>query len=219
MLKYYYIEFLYFIFKIERRAKLNKKVALNWAKTQYEEGDEKDRKFKNIRKFFDMKEKQDYTIDDETWSDMDMDRVYGKLDRNSSTLGESVLYHMLRNPLRDEEKLKDRNKLIQSFKEDMKLREQLLITYYQLGRDRKNTFLEMIESELVVNKMKYYLYTILGKIFPLIAILFTIFVDESYAKYIAISAALNMSVNYMERNTIKSRGIIYLRGIIKAAKK
>jgi len=198
---------------------LNKKVALNWAKTQYEEGDEKDRKFKNIRKFFDMKEKQDYTIDDETWSDMDMDRVYGKLDRNSSTLGESVLYHMLRNPLRDEEKLKDRNKLIQSFKEDMKLREQLLITYYQLGRDRKNTFLEMIESELVVNKMKYYLYTILGKIFPLIAILFTIFVDESYAKYIAISAALNMSVNYMERNTIKSRGIIYLRGIIKAAKK
>lgn len=51
MLKYYYIEFLYFIFKIERRAKLNKKVALNWAKTQYEEGDEKDRKFKNIRKF------------------------------------------------------------------------------------------------------------------------------------------------------------------------
>lgn len=166
-----------------------------------------------------MKEKQDYTIDDETWSDMDIDRVYAKLDKNSSTLGESVLYYMLRNPLRDEEKLKDRNKLIQSFKEDVKLREQLLITYYQLGRDRKNTFLEMIESELVVNKMKYYLYTILGKIFPLIAILFTIFVDESYAKYIAISAALNMFVNYMERNTIKSRGIIYLRGIIKAAKK
>ncbi|MBY6771812.1 DNA mismatch repair protein MutS [Clostridium botulinum] len=198
---------------------MNKKVALAWAKIQYEEGDEKDRKFKNIRKFFDMKEKQDYTIDDETWSDMDIDRVYGKLDKNSSTLGESVLYYMLRNPLRDEEKLKDRNKLIQLFKEDVKLREQLLITYYQLGRDRKNTFLEMIESELVVNKMKYYLYTLLGKIFPLIAILFTIFVDESYAKYIAISAALNMFVNYMERNTIKSRGIIYLRGIIKAAKK
>ncbi len=219
MLKYYYIEFLYFIFKIERRTKLNKKVALNWAKTQYEEGDEKDRKFNNIRRFFDMKEKQDYTIDDETWSDMDMDRVYGKLDRNSSTLGESVLYHMLRNPLKDEEKLKDRNKLIQSFKEDVKLREQLLITYYQLGRDRKNTFLEMIESELVVNKMKYYLYTILGKIFPLIAVLLTVFVNESYAKYIAGSAILNMIVNHMERNTIKSRGIIYLREIIKTAKK
>ncbi|HDI3121373.1 TPA: DNA mismatch repair protein MutS, partial [Clostridium botulinum] len=55
---------------------MNKKVALDWAKIQYEEGDEKDRKFKNIRKFFDMKEKQDYTIDDETWSDMDIDRVY-----------------------------------------------------------------------------------------------------------------------------------------------
>ncbi len=219
MLKYYYIEFLYFIFKIERRTKLNKKVALNWAKTQYEEGDEKDRKFKNIRKFFDMKEKQDYTIDDETWSDMDMDRVYRKLDRNSSTLGESVLYYMLRNPLNNEEKLKSRNNLIQLFKEDVNLRDKLLIIYYELGRDRKNTFLDMIESELVVNKLKYYLYTILGKIFPLIAILLTVFVNANYAKYIAISAGLNMFVNYMERNTIKSRGIIYLRGIVKAAKK
>ncbi|MDS1002604.1 DNA mismatch repair protein MutS [Clostridium sporogenes] len=198
---------------------MNKKVILNWAKSNYEEGDEKDRKFKNIRKFFDMKEKQDYTIDDETWSDMDMDRVYSKLDRTSSTLGESVLYHMLRNPLNNEEKLKDRNKLIQLFKKDVKLRDKLLIIYYELGRDRKNTFLDMIESELVVNKIKYYLYTLFGKIFPLIAVLLTVFVNKSYAKYIAGSAILNMIVNHMERNTIKSRGIIYLRQIIKAAKK
>ncbi len=77
----------------------------------------------------------------------------------------------------------------------------------------------MIESELVVNKIKYYLYTLLGKIFPLIAVLLTVFVDENYAKYIAGSAILNMIVNHMERNTIKSRGIIYLREIIKTAKK
>ncbi len=48
MLKCCYINL---IFHIERRAKLNKKVALDWAKIQYEEGDEKDRKFKNIRNF------------------------------------------------------------------------------------------------------------------------------------------------------------------------
>ncbi|EJP6471948.1 MULTISPECIES: MutS-related protein [unclassified Clostridium] len=198
---------------------MNKKIILNWAKSNYEEGDEKDRKFKNIRKFFDMKEKQDYTIDDETWSDMDMDRVYSKLDRTSSTLGESILYYMLRNPLNDEEKLKKRNDLIQLFKKDINLRDKLLVIYYELGKDRKNTFLDMMKSELVINKLKYYLYTILGKIFPLIAVLFTVFVNESYAKYIAISAALNMFINYKERDTIKSRGIIYLRGIIKAAKK
>ncbi|EJO5346652.1 DNA mismatch repair protein MutS [Clostridium botulinum] len=198
---------------------MNKQMILNWAKTQYEEGDEKNRQFKNIRKFFDMKEKQEYTIDDETWSDMDLNRVYEKLDRNSSTLGESALYYMLRNPLSNEEKLKNRNNIIQLFKEDIKLRDKLLIIYYELGKDRKNTFLDMIESELVVNKLKYYLYTILGKIFPLIAILLTIFINTNYAKYIAISAGLNMFVNYMERNTIKSKGIIYLRSIIKAAKK
>lgn len=44
-----------------------------------------------------------------------------------------------------------------------------MVIYYELGRDRKNTFLDMIESELEINKIKYYLYTVLGKIFPLIA--------------------------------------------------
>ena len=53
-----------------------------------------------------MSKKEEYTVDDETWNDMDMDRVYKKLDRGYSTLGESALYYMLRNPLRDEEKLK-----------------------------------------------------------------------------------------------------------------
>lgn len=198
---------------------MSNKVVLGLAKEQYEEGSDKKRNLKNIRKFFDMKEKKDYTIDDETWSDMDMDRVYEKLDRNSSTLGESALYYMMRNPLKDEEELKHRNEVIQLFKSDLKLREKLLVTYYGLGRDRKNTFLDMIESELVVNKLKYYLYTLFGKIFPIIAILLTVFVNESYAKFIAGSAILNMIVNYMERNTIKSRGIIYLREIIKSAKK
>jgi DNA mismatch repair ATPase MutS len=198
---------------------LSKNIILNWAKSNFEEGDKKNIKFENIRKFFDMKEKQDYTIDDETWSDMDMDRIYSKLDRTASTLGESVLYYMLRNPLNDEEKLKKRNDLIQLLKKDINLRDKLLVIYYELGRDRKNTFLDMIESELEINKIKYYLYTVLGKIFPLIAVLLTLFVNKSYAKYIVGSAILNMIVNHMERNTIKSRGIIYLRRIIKAAKK
>ncbi len=192
---------------------------LSVVRRQYKGDEDKKRKLPNIRRYFDMQPKEEYTIDDETWSDMDMDRVYEKLDRTSSTLGESVLYYMLRNPLSDENKLKHRNRLIQLFKKDIDLREKLLCIFLGLGNDRKNTFLDMIESELIVNKIKYYIYTVLGKIFPILAVILTIFVDNGYVSLILASAALNMTVNYLERDNIKSRGIIYLREIIKVSKK
>lgn len=193
-------------------------MVLDIVRREYEEDIEKNINFENTKKFFNMSEKEYYTIDGETWDDLDMNRVYKELDRSYSTLGEAVLYYMLRNPLKDEEKLKNRDRLIQLFKKDAKLREKLLCIFFQLGRDSKNTFLEMIESELVVNKFKYYLYTLLGKIVPLIAIFLTVFVHEKYALMIFGSTALNMIINYNEKNTIKSRGIVYLRDIIVAAK-
>ncbi|WP_051542127.1 MutS-related protein [Clostridium lundense] len=198
---------------------MGKRDVLRIIRKDYEEGIEKKRNFKNIKKFFDMSKKEEYTIDDETWSDMDIDRVYGKIDRSYTTLGEAALYYMLRNPLRDEEKLKNRDKLIQELKSDEKLRENLSYIFFKLGSDPKNTFLDMIESELVVNKFKYYVYTLLGKVFPIIAIILTIIFGESYVPMIFVAAALNMIINHRERNTIKSRGIVYLRDIIKSAKK
>lgn len=196
-----------------------KKDILRIIRKDYKVGVEKNRNFKNIKKFFDMSKKEEYTIDDETWNDMDMDRVYKKLDRTYSTLGEAVLYYMLRNPLRDEGKLRNRDKLIQLFKSDAELREELLCIFFKLSSDSKNTFLDMIESDLVINKFKYYLYTLIGKIFPIIAIILIIIFGENYVPMILGSACLNLYVNYLERNNIKSRGIIYLRDIIKSAKK
>lgn len=124
---------------------MNKKFALSIVRKQYEEEVEKNRKFQYIRKFFDMSKKGEYTIDDDTWSDMDMDSVYEKLDRTNSTPGESALYYMLRNPLKDEESLKKRDKLIEVFKNNSNLREKLLCIFFELSIDAKNTFLDMIE--------------------------------------------------------------------------
>ncbi|WP_315116069.1 MutS-related protein [uncultured Clostridium sp.] len=198
---------------------MNKKMALSIIRRQYEEDIDKNRNLKNSKKFFDMNEKEEYTLDDETWTDMDMDSVYKKLDRTYSTLGESVLYYMLRNPLKDEEKLKDRDKLIELFKSDANLREKLLCIFFELGNDTKNAFLDMIESELVVNKFKYYLYTLLGKILPIISVLLIIFFGEKYAIMIFATSGLNMFINSRERYTIKSRGIVYLKDIIRSANK
>ena len=69
-----------------------------------------------IRTLFDLSEKSEFTIDNQTWDDLIMDEVFRELDRTYSSEGEAALYKMLRNPIIDEEKLKKRGKLIDLFK-------------------------------------------------------------------------------------------------------
>ncbi len=185
---------------------------------EYKGDIEKTRAHKDIRKLFDMMGKGEYTLDDQTWDDLDMDKVYDKLDRSYSSLGEATLYSMLRNPLMDEKELKNRDKLIEAFKDNEAIREALQYIFFSLNRDRRNAFLNMIESDLTINRFKYYLYTFLGKILPVIIILLAIFIDKKLMAALVAVSMLNMFINNNERNTIKSYGIFYLRSIIKAAK-
>lgn len=192
---------------------------LSLIRREYKKDMDKSRNIKSIRKFFDMNEKKEYTLDDQTWEDLNLDKVYEKLDRNYSSLGESALYSMLRNPLIDENKLKERNKLIESFKNDQTLREKMQYIFYKLGTNTKNSFLYMMDNELVVNKSKYYLYTFIGKIVPCIIILLAIFIDIKMILALLVLSGLNMIISNHEQSTIKSNGILYLRNIIKSSRK
>ncbi|MBU5592795.1 DNA mismatch repair protein MutS [Clostridium sp. MSJ-4] len=195
------------------------KILLKLIKNDFTNDVQKKRNFANIRKFFDMNKKGEYTLDNQTWEDLDMDKVYEKLDKTYSSPGEAALYSMLRNPLVNEEGLKERSKLIESFKSDSKLRESLMKIFFNLNRDAKNCFLDMIDNDLVINKAKYYIYTIIGKVFPMIIILLAIFIDIKFMIMLFVLSFFNMLINSNERNTIKSNGILYLRKVIKASKK
>lgn len=191
---------------------------LSLIRRDYNEEIDKRRNFKNIRRAFEISKKGEYTLDDQTWDDLDMNKVYEKLDRSYSSLGEAALYSMLRNPIMDQEKLKRRDNVIESLKKNSNLREKIQCIFYKLGEDHKNYFLDMMESMLVVNIFKYYLYTFIGKICPIIAAILIILYGQDYAIGLLTLSAINIFINYRERNTIKSRGIIYLRSIIKSAK-
>ncbi|MDZ5254603.1 MutS-related protein [Clostridium sp. LIBA-8841] len=186
----------------------------------YAEPMDKKRNFKNIRKLYDMSEKGEYHIDEQTWHDLDLDKVYSKLDRNYSSVGEAALYSMLRHPLNDEKKLNDRNNTIEYFKENEKVRTKILGIFFDLGMDKKNSLLDMIDEKLIEsNQFKYYAYTILGKVLPAILILTAIFVDIRAMLIFMFLSFFNMYLNSKEREHIKSNGLIYLRKVIKSAKK
>jgi len=188
-------------------------------RSDYNKDVDKKRDFNKIRKFFDIHKKNEYTLDNQTWDDLNMNKVYEKLDRAYSSPGEAALYTMLRNPLMNEEKLKVRGKLIETLKDDNKLRESLQCIFFELNSDLKNSFLDMIENNLIINRTKYFVYTVLGRILPVAAILLAIFVNIKFMLVLFGICSINMLINSTEVKAIKSNGIFYLQRNIKAAKK
>ncbi len=60
----------------------------------------------------------DTAIYDQTWNDMNMDRILARIDTCMSLAGEERLYAMLREPFSDEDEVRRRDSLIRSFDSD-----------------------------------------------------------------------------------------------------
>lgn len=58
----------------------------------------------------------DFFIDDITWNDLDMDRIFMLINQTMSSLGEDYLYYMLRKPEFSQEKLSERQRLTDYFR-------------------------------------------------------------------------------------------------------
>ncbi len=176
--------------------------------------------FKNIRRIYDSRPKSEYTLDNQSFSDLDLASVYKKIDKTYTTAGESSLYALLRNLIIDENQLNSREKLIDFFCKNEEIRAKLQLLYFNMGFDNKNTFIDMLEDYLKINKLKYYLYTLLGKIIlPLTIILTLIYRQPAFILSFFIMLWINGSINMFEGKNVKDKGLLYLRKLIVVAKK
>ena len=73
-------------------------------------------------------------IDDITWHDLDMDKVYITMNATQSSIGEEYLYYLLRTPELNEEKLKKREELIEFFSKNAEKRVELQSELHKAGR-------------------------------------------------------------------------------------
>lgn len=188
-------------------------------KIDFGEPREKKRYMNKIRTYFDIYEHDEYTIDDQTWDDFNMDEVFAKLDRTYSSVGESILYNMLRNPLHDKKELNERYEFTEILRKNTDLRTRLQMVYFNLGYDKKNTLLEMFIEDLAENKTKYYLYTFLGKFLTISSAVLGIILQQPWLLVVtAVTMLVNAFINDKERKNVKSQGLLYLRRLLIAAK-
>ena len=192
----------------------------DYIKKDFKSPKDRERNFSKIKALFDLTEEKEYTIDNITWNDLEMNKIYEEVDRTYSTAGELVLYNLLRNPLMEKEELKNRNKLIEDFSKDLDLSLKIRYILFKLGFDRKNTLLDMLNGLLTINKRKFFIYIFMGLILPVVCILSAIILKEPRIMLILFAIiCINMEINRKEDTTISGSGLIYLRNLISASKK
>ncbi|MDU4939089.1 MAG: DNA mismatch repair protein MutS [Clostridium sp.] len=180
----------------------------------------KTREFDKIRVLSDISEENEYSIDDQTWNDLNMNDIYEEIDKTYSTPGEQVLYSIFKNPLMSEEKLNKRSELIDYFIENQDLTTEIRFNLFKLGHDKKNRLLEMISDKLPVNKQKYWLYKVLGNFIPIaLIVLAFIFQEPRLNLLLLVSVLVNIEINRKEREIIKSHGLSYLSDLFITSEK
>ena len=94
----------------------------------------------NIRAYFDYRRSQGrdaFLLDETTWNDLDLDRLFQRINPRLSTSGEQYLYYLLRSPALDAETWRERRALAALMAGDPKRRLALQMILGRLGCTRR----------------------------------------------------------------------------------
>ncbi len=183
---------------------------------------ERKRDFKEIEELFrfvSFDEKERFVTNLQTWEDLNMDQVYSQVDRTLTTPGEQVLYNLLRTPLIQEKKYKERLKWLTLFQMDQKLREKILIKLHQLDRQQSSLLCLLLWKEISFESKYLMLYRVMGAA-ALLSTISAFFLGMGALLIIIPVFALNYYLHTMAKKL--SMGYVstmgYLHALIRSAR-
>ena len=128
--------------KRRRKQKILKAIREDWGAWPTREYDYYD--WEAAEGYYRNKKCGTFQVDDITWADLDLSRVFMLLNHTGSFLGEGYLYYLLRTPVFEEEELQERERLIRYFQEHSQEREKLQTFYYETGKAGRNSIFDAV---------------------------------------------------------------------------
>ncbi|HEY5562361.1 MAG TPA: DNA mismatch repair protein MutS [Clostridiaceae bacterium] len=205
--------------KISQERKSKRNIHEQWGKVPNKEYTAND--FTSIGCYFENNKQKvkSFLIDDITWNDLDMNRVFSKINNTQTDIGEEYLFNIMRELVFDQETLSNRDYLIEYFRSNSQERVKLQVLLSKLG---KLGFLSI--SDYISGKRKGLgksgaYYKILAAVFfisPFIAAIFPGAIILFFA-----SMALNVSIYFKARNQIVGhlQSLGYIVNMISTAKR
>lgn len=96
------------------------------------------------KNFVRMMKKEDWILDDQAFNDLDMGKVYLKMNRTMSNPGQQMLYNMFRILKFDEDELKKRDRLIEFFQMNKEPREKIQCVLHYMGNEEFDSAAECL---------------------------------------------------------------------------
>ena len=93
-----------------------------------------------------LRKNADFLLDDITWNDLDMDKVFQKMDFSYSAAGEEYLYAMLRSPKLDENTFDELEKFVTYFMEHEEERIKLQTLFARIGKTGKYSIFDYLDN-------------------------------------------------------------------------
>jgi DNA mismatch repair ATPase MutS len=132
------------IYNKYNKIQLSKKLKLLFGTPPISEKSEEE--INNIRYYYDSKVSDKVDVDDITWNDLDMSKVFHKMNSTQSNVGEEYLYSILRKLEYKEDELIQRNSIIQLMTENEDLRIKIQLELAKLQKVSTYSLYQTIEN-------------------------------------------------------------------------
>lgn len=165
---------------------------------------------------------EDISIDDQTWSDLNMNDLYSKIERTMTNPGECILYDILRTPLLSGEMLKKRNEIINLFETNKEIREHIQMALLRMGKQKGNGVTALVCEETHPSTAGKFLFSFLGLLaFVSIVAVPLLWGASGVFVFILPLYVINLLVSYKARAQLlfKLDAIRYLGAMIRIGKK
>ncbi len=192
---------LYIIMQFRSEKKMKERIAASFGERPEPEDD-----IKHIAAYWKSREQNDapvHYIDNTTWDDLDMDKVYQIIDSCQSTVGAQYLYAMLHEPSLDGDALAQREKLVEMLETDPKVRLNLQVYLYKLGRPPGSNLTGLCYEASTKRIKRPWLYNILA-LLPILCLGIVIINPGIGAAALAISVISNGVIYYRLNKRIET---------------
>lgn len=134
-------------------------------------------------------------IDDETWDDLDMKEVFGRINATSSFAGEQYLYASLRILSGDKGRFEDYERKMAYFEENPKERTRLQYEVWKIGKRSSSYYLPVFFNQIEAFKISHiWIYRIMQMLLAA-GLLLAVIVRENWAFTVAVVIfLLNLTV-------------------------
>ena len=159
---------------------------------------------RGVSGYWQLRRKQvPHHVDDITWGDLDMDKVFDRLNACQTSVGEEYLWALLHEPAFDLEMLREHEALMEWLDEDPERRLDLTVLLSKMGRSPGNA-MYMFCGDIYVKRVRYpWLYRALA-LLPLLG-LALIFVSPAAGGMLLVAAMLaNGVIHYAFKRRMES---------------